>query len=296
MDAIFLLAWTKALAFRPDGRELVGIFSHQYPRMIIWNTAGKIVADERLPSVLSGADEGISWRPDGSGFLLSERYLYDRGHKMIVWIPDLIRLGDRPRAHFVDNDHVGAIIGNEYRVLKIPQERINASLKAMASNAPAILRPGGEIKLEVKNDAGSDVPDARTVIAERLQAVLGVYDIKITDTATTVLTVKITETRGDPLKIVEKSSPWDRQGTDTGRTMRVYSAKGTAELRAPGRAEPVWSYDVQATSSTSYTGEITDATVRESMLKGLASQVVDVGWPGYIPADENLSWLPVVGE
>jgi hypothetical protein len=120
--------------------------------------------------------------------------------------------------------------------------------------------------------------------------------ISIADGQSTVLSMKFAEAAGEERRIVEKSSPFDMRGRDTGRT--ATGAKGSLliQFRAAGNDKPIWERDLAAASVTSFREQINDASIRKSMLVELAHKIQQLQFPYFIPSDASLPALPILAE
>jgi hypothetical protein len=66
------------------------------------------------------------------------------------------------------------------------------------------------------------------------------------------------------------------------------------ELWAAGEAAPLWRGTLTASSSRSFSEEITDATVRKSMLEHLGRQLDGLEIPYFLPKSKDTLALPAV--
>jgi hypothetical protein len=305
LSAIFLFASTGSIEFSPDGKELVAVFGvGGSTRMVCWDTRGTITLDQFVPVQTKAFDEDqAQWLPDGSGWLVGGRVIIERKGKRAVYIFPVPR-GDTPRHHFLDNEHlvcpaaggVGAF-ADHLGVATIPWDRINASLAAMNGKGPALLRPTQAITVKIElADLRGDAEEVNRALTAAATAQLRMNGISIADGQSTVLSMKFAEAAGEERRIVEKSSPFDMRGRDTGRT--ATGAKGSLliQLRAAGNDKPIWERDLAAASVTSFREQINDASIRKSMLVELAHKIQQLQFPYFIPSDASLPALPILAE
>ena len=65
------------------------------------------------------------------------------------------------------------------------------------------------------------------------------------------------------------------------------------ELRVKGQAKPVWSTEDQAHSARSFREEITEESVRKSMLEAMLGKLRELDLPYFLPADGAVKPLPL---
>jgi hypothetical protein len=296
-DSAFRLGRMWGLQFSPSGRELAGAFSQEDGvRLVCWNTRGEIVWDEEVAvQVFDAREEGLTWAPDGSGWLLAGQYLVDRRSKKLVWVlPVHYRVN--PAARFLDASHVLASgDGVQLRVWEIPWAAIRKSLAAMSDKTPSLVRPGQSVTLAVNvTGAIGDPQQAKTMIVEALTKRLARDKIKVADGQAAVLSVRLAEKQGEALKIVEKQNPFDIHGHDTGRTAREASGDLVVELLSSAGGEPFWSQTLRAESGRSFNEDINDQTMRKSMLEQLTRRMSGLELPYFVPATTEVDPLPVI--
>ena len=102
------------------------------------------------------------------------------------------------------------------------------------------------------------------------------------------------EAAGDTLPIFERQRFQWGPGRDTGRTATESKGDLVVELFVFGRADPIWRDTMKVTSSSSFNEEITDATIRKSMLDRAAMEIRRLNFPYFIPESEEMVALPIV--
>lgn len=301
-----------ALAFSPNGKELAGLFpSGRAGRLVVWDlTNGSITIDHRIPGAPSFrvADVAyvngskIDWLPDGNAWLIDGHALVDRETGQWLWSftgptgtgvvkSNSLDLGLR----LVDNDHALAIVQNKdvrlrLEVITLPWAAIDASLKALKSGAPALLKPGAmvSVKCRVGDVRGST---AKAVEAEIVRAVsegLAGQGLKVADGQPVVLHVRHTEEAGSPYRA---SSGEKKTFTSTKFSCEVVLTVGDSE-------RSIWT-DRWTTNGVGYLmtnpGEqLSDDVLRQRGFDSYLRDLEELVLPSFIPApgDSELSMLP----
>jgi hypothetical protein len=295
------------LAFSPDGQELaaqVGVFDS---RLVVWDGHGKVVGDYELSKTLWNRGE-LRWLPDGTGWFVGGRLLDRTSGRVVLKIRD--QFGHEPVVFPLDRERILGQFKREQQVMEpvaIPWKEINASLKALESGAPAILSPAQPISAAAeiagaRGDQGAAAKMLYEAICKRLER----DKIKVEQNQSTFLRVHLTEKAGERLKIVESESrgfgppmhfgPFGGpQGKDTGRT--AVEAHGTivVELFAQGNQQPLWKETLNSKNGTSFQNtNITDETLRKSMLDNACGQIQGLEIPYFIPAAQDQLPLPAI--
>jgi hypothetical protein len=296
-DAVFVYAWAKGMAFSPDGDELALFSTHAVPRLLVWNTKGQLVVDTPVPMPqFVGHDNTLEWLPDGSGWLVNG-YLFDRATKRVL-LSVRVPFASSVLPHLADQNRLLGRLGGDENVLQaapIPWPKLKAALKAMDAKADAYLAPGRPVALDLQLEGlRGDANETRTILTQALGKRLARDGIPVAAQAPTVMRLRMSEQAGDQLPIYQRQSPFDFKGSDTGK--KATEAKGAAvlELWAQGEAAPLWRGNLTASSSRSFSEEITDATVRKSMLEHLARQLDGLEVPYFLPKDKGTLALPAV--
>ena len=310
------------MAFSPDGTELAGLF-FEAPggRLTVWDLAkGEVVVDHSLPSGPSfptpgWADAGarsIDWLPDGSAWLLAGHALVNRKDGRWVWSLFAPSYKD-PKGNvrqdaliysqaikLLDNDH--AIAGLKPRggrpgleVVDLPWSKIDASIKAVESNTPALLNSGGSLSLQfhVGNVRYSTPKEVEAGLAEAIGDGLAAQGIKVAEGQPVVLHVTHNEEPGPPYRIF---------GPGAGTNNFVISTRFTTELSltVPGGKTPVWTDQKVETGLGHFTtdrktgGRVDETGMRMGGFEGVKNSVKSLGLPYFIPRpqDKDLAMLP----
>ncbi|MDB5309270.1 MAG: hypothetical protein JWO38_3472 [Gemmataceae bacterium] len=298
-DAIFVFAWTRGLAFSPDGTELAAFSTHPSPRLLVWNTKGELVTDEPVPMPRTISHRNtLEWLPDGSGWLVNG-YLFDRASKRVV-VSIRVPFASDVLPHLLDKDRVIGVFGEDrgrLQTVTIPWEKLNVSLKQMTAKAPSYLAPGEPVSvaLELAGLRG-DEADTRKILTDALTRRLARDGIPVGEGKSTVLRLKLAEEAGESLPIYERQSPFDFRGKDTGRKATEVKGAAVLELVAKGEDQPLWRGQLTAFSARSFKEEITDLAVRKSMLEHLGRQLSGMDMPYFIPKSKDVVALPAVVE
>lgn len=298
-DSRFVLNDIKAMRFSPDNTELAAVSSRPVPRLICWDNRGKIIMDGALdlPSNSFFSDHTIQWLPDNSGWLVSG-HLYQRESQRIVF---------GFRSDFASEVNICVLdknrlfgsyrLGSLMEAYEIPWTEINASLKALAENAPAHLAPGQSVSLHMQlTGISGDQAETMRMITEAFTKRLARDDIKIASGQKTIFRVRLSEKAGDTLPIYQRQSVFDFRGTDTGRTVTERKGMLVMELIVDGQKEPIWRDTINASSARSFTEDINDTTVRQSMMSSLSYSIGNLHIPYFIPKSPDLYALPIVVE
>ena len=141
-----------------------------------------------------------------------------------------------------------------------------------------------------------DEAETRRMLIDALTRRLARDGIPVGERKNTVLRLKLAEAAGDTLPVFERQSPFDFRGADTGK--KATEAKGAAvlELVVKGEDKPLWRGHLNAMSARSFQEEITDATVRKSMIEHLTRQLSGLDMPYFIPKSKETVALPAVVE
>lgn len=298
-DVVFVYAWMKTLAYSPDGTEIAGFTTHPAPRLIVWSVKGEVVLDAPvpLPRIISHRHT-LEWTPDAKGWLVNG-HLIDRATKRVA-VSIRVPFASEVMPHLLDKNQVIGTFGDDreqLRTFTVPWDKLHVALKAMADKAPAFLTPGEAVSLEFEL-AGLRGEEAETkkILTDALTARLQRDGIPVAVGKSTVLKLKLSEEAGETLPIFERQSVFDFRGKDTGRTATEAKGAAVLEITAKGEEKPLWRGHLKAMSARSFKEEITDASVRKSMLEHLANQLSGLDMPYFIPKAKDVVALPAVVE
>lgn len=298
--AIFVYAWTHALAFSPDGSELALFTSHPSPRLIVWSSTGQMLMDQSVPMPqFVSHKNALEWMPDGKGFLING-YVIDRETRRPL-VNVRVPFASDILPHFLDKDRIICNYGDsgeELQTITIPWDKIYSSVKQLNDRATAYLTPGMSVRLafDLKGLRG-DEAQTRQMLAAAITQRLARDGITVAAEAPTVFWMRLTEEAGETLPIYQRQSPFDRRGADTGK--KATEAKGAAilEIWSQGEKEPLWRGRLKAESGRgSFIDEINDASLRKDMLQVLSQQLGSMDLPYFLPKSKDVVALPAVIE
>lgn len=300
MAVRMLYAWTEEVAISPDGRQFAVLFnSKDGARLVIWERTGNIVFDESLQLGGFKTENSLQWAFDGTGLLIRERLLMDRKLKRIVWL-----LPDRPmhsyRTHFRDVDWVLSVPEEGESLLPqiVPTDEIRKSVDAILANAPALVRPGGAISVEIQVgdlQAGAGMGQVKDAILTAITKRLERDGVKVAPGQKGLLNIAYNETSGDRLGVTEKTSRLGA-GRDTGQTAQSTSSLMKLELKAQGSDKAIWKHEIQSQSRRSFTNAaITEQLLRESMFEQTLKAIEAMQPPYFVPESGDLKPLPIIG-
>ncbi|MEJ7593670.1 MAG: hypothetical protein WKF77_19195 [Planctomycetaceae bacterium] len=296
-DNVFVYAWLQSLEFSPDTQELAGVSTHPRPRVMCWNQRGKLVFDQPIyTSRRAFWENTLQWFPDRSAWLI-ENEIFERESGRIV-LSVRAGFGSDTKLFVYDDKHLlGAFphAPGQLEVMEIPWDAIRKSLTHMKEGGAAWISPGCSVRIELNiGESRGNAQTTAQVIQASLTARLARDGIQVSPAAATVFRLKFAESAGEQLPIFERQSPFDFRGRDTGRTVTEATGSLMVELHVPGHDGPIWRDSLDAMSSRTFHEQITDETVRNSMLETLGWQVSDLNFPYFIPQSPELLALPVV--
>jgi|GEM_PF-3227851 len=316
----FSIIHCRGLQFTPDGTELGGVFyNNRETHVLSWTIADKQrVVEHLIPGdvkhTAKGAfnykGPGFEWLPDGSACLLYGHAIIDRASGRLAWI---IRPADEdiypPARRVLDNDHVAVALGpfngtKKISVLKLPWAQIDGSLKALAENTEAHVRPGLSVTLEVEvGQVRQGTPDQAkadliAALTERLEA----DGITVAAGQQTVLSVKYSEREGVTLhEMQSQGGPGGVPGLPgpggnavaTGRTVQGTRALCDIAFKIAGRTTPFWANHIDMDPKTIIVREqASDAAARSATFRMVKGALTQQPIPYFVPKDPNLAALP----
>jgi hypothetical protein len=277
-ETVFVFAWTRALCFSPDGKELAACSLQRDPRLLCWNLQGDLVVDRKLPIPrIVGPGNSLNWLPDRSGWLING-YLVDRASGRVV-LHVRKPFGSEVLPHLLGRDQVLGVVesdDSQLRTMAIPWVKIRASLQQLSAPTPAFLRPGQSVSLVMEfSPPGRDTAEMRRVLREALTTRLGQEGILVADNQPTRFRVKLTEQGATPEEI-----------------------RGLAELEvvSAGRPDPLWHEEWIVFPSREAQREGDPTTIWASMLEHLTMDLKRVDLPYFIPRSPDGLTLPGVIE
>ena len=319
------VAFCSGLAFSPDGTELAAVLNHNSTiQLIAWDLEkGEVVANHVIPGGpnfpapgwTSIAEINLEWLSDGSAWLIAGHALINRKDGRWVWstfAPPYAdpKTGRMPfgtdvfvfsqSIHLLDTDHAlaglgGRGIAHHLEVVTLPWPKIDASLKAMESDAPALLKPGGSLtlKFHMGTVRHSTPQEAQAELTKALTAAIDSMGFKVADGQPVVLHVRHNEEPG-----MEYRAMGFRGRSQPG----VVSTKFVDDfaLTIGDATVSVWA-DQKVRSGLGFIvsgyrigNEINEVSLRKAGFEALKSDFLSLGMPYFIPQDKDkaLSMLP----
>jgi hypothetical protein len=285
------------LGFSPDLKELAGLFDG---RIVCWSHDGSVVLDQPLPQrwdAPSGNRESLIWVPGGRGWLLFQRYLFDRRSARTVAI---LRapIGMTQKARFADPHRLFVPRRQppsaELIDFPIPWQQIDASLKAMKAGN-GLLCPGKALSLKITPDSlpFGNRDEVCRQLAEEIEQVLASRDVSIRRDQPLVMQVQYGESRGRQVEY--RKGVWPFAGDpNTAVTAKETRGAIVLTLEAPGHDRPLWTQSLDAGAAFAIRGKVTDKAVREGMFKGLRESLHDIEIPYFVPRGPEHLTLPLV--
>lgn len=296
-DATFVYAWLQSLQFSADSLELAGVSTDPKPHVMCWDNRGKLVFDQPF-YVDSRAfwENTMQWFPNKQAWMI-ETDIFDRTSGKIV-LTIRKKFAQDLYIHVHDDDHLVGTFPNkptQLEVLEIPWEKIRASQTAMKKKEPAILSPALPVSLLIQlGDLRGDQAEVKTLIETAFTERLQRDGFTVAPGGKSYFRIKFAEAAGDTLPIFERQRFQWGPGRDTGRTATESKGDLVVELFVFGRTDPIWRDTMKVTSSSSFNEEITDATIRKSMLDRAAMEIRRLNFPYFIPESEEMVALPIV--
>ena len=295
LESKFIRTWIDAIAFSFNNQELAAVSRHDPPRLFIWNTAGKLTDTIVLPRAAC-SQKRLVWLPDGAGWVIDGNFI-DRKTKRVVaairrtYTPEL-------QLHLADLNTLLATAGERTETLTarpIPWKEIRASLAKLDEGADAYISPQHPVTVALDMQNVRSAPEqVRQLIYDSVVKRLARDKIEVKADQPTILVLRYAEKAGDLVAVYSRQSVWDFRGVDTGQ--RVTESEGTivAELLADGGQTLLWRDSIKAWNSRSFTTDVNDETVRQSMLENLARRLDELSIPYFLPKSEEEIALPAI--
>jgi hypothetical protein len=306
----------QALAFSPDGQELAALLSDGITnRLVSWVPEKRqqvtsfltTASSSGLPGAISYQGPLLEWLPDRSGWLLWGHAVVDRASEQVVWTfqsaeDDLMPAARRP----LDSDRLALFAGppslQRMQVAHLPWTKINASLQALGADAPAALKPGQgmTLELEIGKLRGGTIDETRDVLAEAVARALAERNIELADDQPVVLALRYEEREGEELEELASErgpggiplSPFSPNAKGTGRTLKATHIVCQLDLKLHGNS--LWSskIEIDPRSILIRGKDFTDAAARESALQMVAIRLAYQPLPYFVSEDPTLTLLP----
>jgi hypothetical protein len=308
----------QALAFSPDGLELAAVLSDGITnRLVSWDPEKRqqvtdfvtTASASGLPGAISYQGPPLEWLPDRSGWLLWGHAVVDRASQQVVWTFQSAEDDPMPAARrLLDSDRLALFAGptslQRMQVAHLPWTKIDASLQALDADAPAALKPGQglTLELEIGKLRGGTIDETRDVLAGAVARALAERNIELADDQPVVLALRYDEQEGEELEeLASRSgpggiplSPFSPDAKGTGRKLKATQLLCQLDLKVKGKS--LWSskIDIDPHSILIRGKDFTDAAARESALNMVAVQLAYQPLPYFIPDDPALTPLPGV--
>jgi hypothetical protein len=289
-------SWVDAIAFSLNNQELAVVSRHDPPRLFVWSTAGKLTDTIVLPRAACN-QKRLLWLPDGSGWVIDGNFI-DRKTKRAVaairrtYTPEL-------QLHLVDMNTLLATAGEQrpetLTARAIPWKEIRASLAKLEEGADAYISPQHPVTVALDLQNVSSAPEqVQQLIYNAVVKRLARDKIDVKPDQPTMLVLRYAEKTGDLVAVYARQSRWDFRGVDTGQ--RVNKSEGTivAELLADAGKTLLWRDTIKAWNNSSFTTDVSNETVRQSMLENLARRLDELSIPYFMPKSEAELALPVI--
>jgi hypothetical protein len=286
----------QSMAFSSDSREFAALGDDG--RMIVWNTAGKVVFDE--PGVAPGHRTSFRWLPDNSGWILGSNDVYLRNIQMVV----IHRRGmDNPESAIpLSRDKL--LVGHtwpaaRYEVVTLPMNSVDKIVAVAQTDSAAPLNPGQPVAVDwnLKNLRG-DAADTKRQFTIAFTPTFTSRGIAIDPAAALHFVIDYEEKAGENLPIVDSNSmPVFDQTTHAFTQTIIGHATGTVGnihvrlVDAHGNA--LFEKSGTFKSGTSYNGKVDDTVLRNSVVSQVNGFLSSLPLPGYIPSNPATGTLPI---
>lgn len=272
------------LAFSPDMKELVGLFSRG--EFVVWSNKGEVLLNELLSDGNSMHDGtfAVSCLPDNSGWFLEGSRLLDRKSMTVVWEIDKGPFDD-DYAAVMDQNTVMTHANDSLVFLSIPWERIRAAQAAQDPSAKPLLNKGGSMSVEINMGQVrfADPTQTRAAMLEAIRKGLEARQISIADNQPVKLVVNYAEEDDGQKKV--RSSGSVTEVADTAINVAV-------ELRINGQAEPLWNDRIHSSTGIIVHSELTPQAFRNENFDSAINFLGSLNFPSRISSDGNRT-LPI---
>lgn len=296
-QGVFAFGDCHGLAFSPDSSELAALLGRN--RIVVWSAKGKVVFDEILARdvglIFDRDADGLQWTPDGKAWFLGRQYLLLRDSKLLVWQLKRAWNGERLPAQLVDQQHIVTNFADhatgDLVMQEIPWEQIDHEISATNLDENALVRPGEAMSIEVQvfNVRFGNPQEVANILGTALTKRIEQSKFKVKTGQNVVLSATYNEEQGEQKRVVTGFG----FGRDTGQ--RVYDAKGKLQIKiiTKDKKETAWEQVIDSSGAQTIEGEISDASVRNSMFKYMEAGVNQLALPTIIPKP-GTSQLPIV--
>lgn len=308
----------ESLSFTPDGQQVAVLLEGaSETRVVAYDlSTGKPAGEHVVPGHISlGTHAASSYdgpklqpMPDGKGWLLFGRLLLDRETGLVVWHLRSAEGNYENSERFpIPGDGLLLVSGqNRAKYLtrmQIPRKEIDASLKALADGAPALLKPGQPVNLQITvgNLRGGSPEQTKSALEELIGKRLDADDIKVEEASQPMLVkVQYGESAGETLQEFtgDRRSAILGGGTPTGRTVQATQGVISITFVSRDKKRTYWTGNAEMNPRrlTIRQGEANDQAARDAMFDMLKYSISGQTTPYFIPEDSKLSMLPVLTE
>jgi len=285
-EATFTLAWMQSLAFAPDAQELAMVSSHPSPRLICWNTQGKVVRSSPLAGDLrrAGSEERLQWFPDRNAWLIGN-FVHERESGMhVIVIKEKFAQDLQIAVHDVDH-LIGTFPHNPKQVelYPVPWKEIRASVAALKAKEGALLTPGTTIGLRTElAKIGGDSRETADWIYNSMTARLAKDGLQVKQAEKTYLRLRYTEAAiSEPA--VGELPPVEVMGSLT------------IDLMQDGSPQSLWNKTIPGpTLKELARSNVGDDVVRSMIVSRIRIGITEIEIPQFVPNSKDLPSLPIV--
>lgn len=251
----------QCLRFSMDNAELAGVATFPVPRILCWESTGKLIVDRPFSGSANVARfNQLEWFSDGNAWLIAGNIIdRETGHILLASdeaFPNSVHIYDQSRlcGVFASND-------SELLIREIPWDQIQGALAEVSNPDSALVSPAKPVSLHVSLDGRSNLESHVTrAMTKRLTA----DGIKIDDTTHDVAF----RVQGDSA-----------------------TSQLTCELVIHGQSR--WSALIPDVQALTTEFDSADTVQQKAMLDYVAEKIGGLAVPWFVPANDDLVMLPV---
>lgn len=284
------------LVFSPDGSEIAALLGNH---LICWDLRGAIVYNQPCGQELPG-NESLTWIPDGSGWLVRNRFLMLREPKLAVWE---IRGADGCR--FLDRDRLAILRGTsddcEILLMPLPWEHLDKAVAALQSGTPGLINPGDTVTLNIQVSAVrfATPGEVEKQLKETFTEFCAASGIRVAEGSKLVLQIEYSEASGETREVAEDRFPRRRpfgQTRPSGQSVQDTTCQIHARLTLEGEPAPLWKYDYDSGRSYTISGDVSSQNLRNQVFTFMTIRLKKKTIPYFIPKEPGLPSLPLISD